>query len=92
MKLINELRDFTKDVPEKKIILDQMDPLDTARLVMQIAAHAAIDSLRYHPGSEIDEDDVNGFIENVIESLNRLTTKSNMLKAIEYAKAGKLLF
>jgi hypothetical protein len=39
--LINELRDFSKDVPEKKIVLDQLGPNETSRLVMQIAAYAA---------------------------------------------------
>lgn len=90
MKLINELKDFNKDVPVKKIILDQMHPSDVSRLVMQIAAYAAVDSKRQHPGSEIDQDDVDGFIENVIEDLNRLTTKNNMLKAIKDAETGKI--
>ncbi len=89
MKLINELRDFNKDVPVKKIILDQLNPSDVSRLVMQIAAYAAVDSLRGNT-IEIDQDDVDGFIENVIEDLNRLTTKSNMLKAISDAKKGKI--
>lgn len=91
MKLINELRDFTKDVPEKKIILDQLNPLETALLVLKIAAYSAIDSQRgkteYHSTSE---EDVDMFIESVVEQLNRLTTKSNMLKALKDAKAGKI--
>lgn len=90
--LINELRDFTKDVPEKKIILDQMDPSDVSRLVMQIAAYVAWDSIRGHDPEThgVDEDDIDGFIEAVIEDLNRLTTSQNMKKALEDAKRGKI--
>ena len=91
MKLINELRDFRKDVPVKKVILDQFGPSETAQLVLQIAAYAAFDSQRgktdVHTTSE---EDVDMFIESVVENLNRLSTKTNMLKALKDAKAGKI--
>jgi len=88
--LIKEIRDYTKDVPEKKIILDQMQPHDTARLVFQIAAYAAVDTVRGHPEKEISEDDMDSFIQSVVEDLNKLTSSSNMKKAIDDAKRGKV--
>ena len=88
--LIKEIRDYTKDVPEKKIIMDQMDPSETARLVFQIAAFDAVDAVRGHPDKDISAEDMDSFIENVIEELNRLTTSSNMKKAIKDTKRGKV--
>jgi hypothetical protein len=90
--LINELKDFSKDVPEKKIILDQLGPDDVSRLVMQIAAYAAIDNarLRMPEDQEVSEDDIDEFIQNVVDDLNRLSTKTNMKKALKLAQEGKV--
>ena len=90
--LITEIRDYSKDVPEKKIVLDQLGPDSTARLVMQIAAYAAIDNarLRMPEDQEASEDDVDEFIQNVVDDLNRLSTQTNMKKALKLAKEGKV--
>jgi hypothetical protein len=88
--LINEIRDFSKDVPEKKIILDQLGPRDTAELVLQIASYSALDSVRLDKNKNVDEVGVDNFIEEVIDNLNRISSKTYVQKALKSAKEGKV--
>lgn len=92
--LINEIRNFSKDVPEKKIILDQLGPDDAARLVLQIAAYSTLDRFentkklaRY---ADIETNEMDSFIGEVIDDLNRLTTSKNLESALKSAKEGKI--
>jgi hypothetical protein len=59
---------------------------------MQIAAYAALDSVRlkFPAGQEATENDIDEFIQNVIDDLNRLSTSSNMKRALKLAQEGKV--
>ncbi len=84
--LIQELRDYNTYPPKKKIILDQLDPLDVANLIKQIAAFSVLDSVRGSE-SQVDESDIEKFIQNVINKLNNFS-KDSLRKSIEDAKKG----
>ena len=93
--LIKEIRDFNKDVPEKKIILDQMGPQDVADLVMQIAAFAVIDMKRGHPEKvkdmEMEDiDGVEGFVRAVMAEIDHKLNTPTVKKLIKAAEEGKV--
>ena len=89
--LINEIRDLSKDVPEKKIILDQMDPSDLAELVLQIAAYGAVDSIRgrFSEDQDVSIDDVKDWLDSLRAKMEKFTDYQ-IKKSINNAKAGKI--
>ena len=90
--LIKEIRDFNKDVPEKKIILDQMGPSDVAELALQIAAFAALDSKRGHDDEDFGDGTsaVEQFLDNLGDKISDMRNMNKMKKALADAEKGKV--
>lgn len=92
MMLIKEIRDMTKDVPKKTIILDQMGPSDIAELVLQISVYCAIDASRGRLPEDqtVTVEDVEDVLENVQEQITSHISASNIKKLLDNAIKGKL--